>query len=320
MEEPSPEELRARARDSLKKLRGICETDDVDEAKELVEELRNIRAYEEMGELAEAVSRREPKDAKNRRLYAQYLIETGKAMAAIDLLTPLAQRLSKDDPEFAEAMGLIGRANKQIFFDAGDKADASAHEALERSIAAYRVPFEQSPEKNTWQGVNLLALLTRARRLGLQVAPDLDRKRIAEKVVAELESTPDEKRDKDWYLPTLAEASLGLGDWDTVERKIHAYAASKDVKPFQINSTLRQFTQIWDIEAMDERGRGLVATLRARLLQLSGGEINAAPEELQRWRRQSDPAKEQLEAILGDEGPRPMNGGKRASSAPCRSP
>ena len=130
------------------------------DAKDLVEALRNALLYEEMGKLAEAVSRRDPKDARNRRLYGQYLINTGKATAAIDLLTPLAQRLPKDDPEFAEAMGLIGRANKQIFFDAGDKADASAHAALGQAVAAYRVPFEQSPSRNTWHGVNLVALLS----------------------------------------------------------------------------------------------------------------------------------------------------------------
>ena len=44
-------------------------------------------------------------------------------------------------------MGLIGRANKQIFFDAGDKADPSARAALEQAIAAYRIPFEASPSE-----------------------------------------------------------------------------------------------------------------------------------------------------------------------------
>jgi len=297
------DKLRASARDSVKKLSRICEDDDIVEAKKLVEELRNVAAYDEMGQLAEAVSRRDPKDAKNRRLYAQYLINTGKATAAIDLLTPLKESLAKDDPEFAEAMGLIGRANKQIFFDAGDKAQTSAQEALAQSVAAYRVPFEMAPNVNAWHGVNLLAVLTRARRLGLRVAPELNPKQIAKTVVAALEATPAEKRDKDWYLPTLAEASLGLDDWDAVESNVRAYAASKDVRPFQIESTLRQFTEIWDVETTDERGRDLVATLRARLLQLSGGEIKVAPTELQRWRKQADPSKEQLEAILGSQGP-----------------
>ena len=295
--------LKDSARESIRKLSRICEDKDIVEAKKLVEELRNVAAYDEMGQLAEAVSRRDPKDAKNRRLYAQYLINTGKATAAIDLLTPLKECLAKNDPEFAEAMGLIGRANKQIFFDAGDKAQTSAQEALAQSIAAYRVPFEMAPNLNAWHGVNLVAVLTRAYRLGLRVAPELNPKQIAKTVVAALKATPAEKRDKNWYLPSLAEASLGLDEWDTFESNVRAFAASDDAKPFQIESILRQFTEVWDIEATDERGGGLVATLRARLLQLSGGRIKVAPTELQRWREQADPSKEQLEAILGSRGP-----------------
>ena len=113
---------------------------------------------------------------------------------------------------------------------------------------------------------------------------------------------PEAKRDPDWYLPTLAEASLGLGDWDAVERNVSAYAASDKVQPFQIESTLRQFTEVWDIETLDERGRGLVATLRARLLQLKGGQINATPEEVRQWRAQPPPPPGQLQAILGARG------------------
>ncbi len=113
---------------------------------------------------------------------------------------------------------------------------------------------------------------------------------------------PEAKRDPDWYLPTVAEASLGLGDWDAVERNVSAYAASDKVQPFQIESTLRQFTEVWDIETLDERGRGLVATLRARLLQLKGGQISATPEEVRQWRAQPAPTPGQLEAILGAQG------------------
>ena len=143
MKKLSKDELLAKAEEALKRVAGICEDEDLVEAKYLVEALRDEALYEKMGALAEAVSRRDPKDARNRRLYGQYLINTGKATAAIDLLTSLAQRLPKSDPEFAEAMGLLGRANKQIFFDAGDKADPSARAALEQAIAAYRIPFEE---------------------------------------------------------------------------------------------------------------------------------------------------------------------------------
>jgi predicted Zn-dependent protease len=103
--------LRTRADEALSKLEGLSDRD-VESARGLVEELRNAREYGRMGRLAEAVSRRDPKDPKNRRLYAQYLIDTGKATAAVNVLQPLARRLSKSHSEFAEASGLLGRAYK----------------------------------------------------------------------------------------------------------------------------------------------------------------------------------------------------------------
>src|SRR5262245_20750861 len=113
MSDPEKSDLREQAADALRKLAGISSDDDVSEAKRLVLSLRNAKHYELMGNVAEAVSRRDPKDATNRRLYAQYLIESGKVTAAIDLLRPLL-RLPRQHPEYAEAAGLIGRSYKQI--------------------------------------------------------------------------------------------------------------------------------------------------------------------------------------------------------------
>ena len=207
LQDKQVEEVREAARNSIKALRGLCSEADMQAAKTLVEALRDQRDYELMGQLAEAVRRRDPRDAKNRRLYAEYLIEAGKATAAIDLLQPIARQLPKSDPEFVEAAGLLGRAYKQIFFDAGDKTDPSARAALKNAIGAYRGPYDEDRDTNTWHGVNLIALLKKARALGVRTAPDLDPVSIAKRIVATLQGTPAERRTP-WHLPTLAEASL----------------------------------------------------------------------------------------------------------------
>ena len=298
----SMDELRQRARDSCRRLRGLGSDDDLREAKKLVEELRNSREYDLMGQLAEAVSRIDPKDVKNRRLYAQYLIETGKATVAIELLKPLTRRLDGVDPEFAETTGLLGRAYKQIFFDAGDKIGAAARDALKQAITMYRAPLEHDPDGYSWHGVNLLALLTRARRLGIKAAPDLQPAAVARRVVEALGRVPQEQRNE-WYLPTLAEASLGLGDWSGVEQAIRAYAGRKDASAFLVASTLRQFTEVWDLESVDDRGRSLIGILRARLAELPGGGVELEPAQLQRLQGEPSPDAGQLEAILGLRGP-----------------
>src|SRR5215472_4367784 len=166
------DDLKGRARDTLRRLSVNPNAENLMAAKGLVESLRNMRDYPAMGRLAEAVSRVDPKDPKNRRLYAQYLIEEGMATAAADVLKALTRRLPTDHPEHAEATGLLGRVYKQIFFDAGDKTSLGARAALKQAIEAYRKPFEAS-HANTRHGVNLVALVARVRRLGLRVAPDL---------------------------------------------------------------------------------------------------------------------------------------------------
>ena len=298
----SVDELRQRARDSRRRLGGLFDDADLERAKGLVAELRDAREYEFMGQLAEAVSRVDPKDVTNRRLYAQCLIETGKATVAIELLKPLSRRLAVGHPEFAETTGLLGRAYKQIFFDAGDKTGAAARDALRQAIAMYRAPLDHDPDGHTWHGVNLLALLTRARRLGIKAAPDLQPLDIARRLVEALGRIPADRRDA-WHLPTLAEASLGLGDWSGVEQAIRAYAGSKSASAFLVASTLRQLTEVWDLESADERGRALVAIPRARLAELPGGGVELEPAQLQRLRNEPRPDTGQLEAVLGLRGP-----------------
>ena len=295
------EALRSRADAALAALAGVNACDPA-EATTLVKRLRNAREYEYMGRLAEAVSRRFPEDATNRRLYAQYLIDTGRPTVAIDVLRVLARRLPPTHPERAEATGLLGRACKQIFLEAGDKTTPGARAALKEAVAAYRDPYEQNPA-NTWHGINLVALLTRARRLGTRVAADLDPRALAAQLITTLEAAPASARDE-WFYATWAEAALGLEDWDAVERALHAYVADERATAFQVGSTLRQFTEVWDLERLDARGRDLVNILRARLAQLPGGTLDLTPQEIQRVRATASPAADQLQAVLGNEGTR----------------
>jgi hypothetical protein len=290
--------LRQQARAALEQLQGRASAAELQAAKPLVEKLRDQREHELMGQLAEALSRRDPKDAKNRRLYAQYLIDSGKASAAIDLLQPLVKRLAEDDPESAEAAGLLGRAFKQIYFDAADKGEGYARDALKQAIAAYRGPFEASG--NPWHGINLVALLERARAVGLRKPSGLDATAIARQLIATLEATPPAQRDA-WYLATRAEAALGLRDWTSIEDSVRQYVSAPQTQAFHVAGTLRQFTQIWDLES-DPRGRTLVDILRSRLMQLQGAELRITPVELQRLDRQAAPPPLQLEAVLGPNG------------------
>jgi hypothetical protein len=298
--------LRSETNRALEQLSGFSAAEGLAAATRLAEQLRDAREYGLMGRLTEAISRIDPNNAKNRRLYVQYLIEAGQATVAIDVAKALARRLPKDDPEYGEATGLLGRAYKQIFFDARDKTTAGAQQALKLAIEAYRGPYEADPA-NVWHGVNLVALLANARRLGIRVALKTSPVAIATQLVSHLEANPAPSPPRpgtqdEWYLPTLAEAQLAKDDWDAVERSVRAYAAQPGAKAFLVASTLRQFTKVWNLEDLSDRGRGLVGILRARLMELSGGELQLQPSEVSRLRGQEPPSGEQLEAVLGERG------------------
>ncbi|MBS1177584.1 MAG: hypothetical protein H6R06_1996 [Proteobacteria bacterium] len=340
--EPSPplreeDRQRARAQALLKTLRSSPNAKAVNEARALVLQLRNLRDFELMGRLAEALCRVDPADARTRRLYAQGLIETGSAIAAIDMLRQSLAKLPKQHEEAIEAWGLLGRAHKQIFFDAADGSSAGARLALAAAVQAYQQPYKADPKKNTWHGVNLLALVSRARREGWsEIAPRLDPAKLAAELLTNLRAVPAKARDE-WYLPTLAEVTLGLGlstgDLGPVESLLREYLGAKDVQAFQVASTLRQFTEVWGLEQLTtrtpgvalqgatgvQRARGLVDVLRARLLQLPGGELALPAMQVSlpsapvargvsgRARAAAPRAaaadRSQLEAILGVEGP-----------------
>ncbi len=286
----------------LARLRERPEAELLEQGRKLVGELRRLRDFETMGSLAETVTRHLPGDATARRLYAQSLIETGHASAAVDVLRALSRRLRRGEPEWAEARGLVGRAFKQIFSDAGDKTHRGAIDALHHAIDAYREPFEADPDRHFWHGVNLVALLVRAGRLGTARRDDPDARAVALRIVRTLETKPPEQREP-WDHASLAEAHLGLGHWDRVERHLHDYVASAGTDAFALGGTLRQLVEIWDVEAEGARGAGLVGALRAALMSTPGGEVDLSGPELQRLSHQPGPETNQLEAILGHEGP-----------------
>ena len=269
------------------------------EARALLLTLRNQRAYPQLLALAEALARIEPGHAANRCLQAQGLIETGALTAANAVLNELLRTLSRDDPNWAEAWGLVGRCHKQILFDAvrdGGAKHPAARRSLALAAAAYAKPYRADPKVNTWHGVNLLALTMRARRERWDdsaLAPDPAK--LAARLVADLKAVPLKRRSKDpWHLPTLAEAALGQtlasGEMQPVEAVLAEYLQAPGLSAFQVNSTLRQFTEVWGLDTLTAttpgvalKGADITATrrlvdiLRARLLQLPGGGFQLPP-------------------------------------------
>ncbi len=296
MNEPlSTEELRRRADELIDILRDEHTDQDREAAQNLIGELRDRVEFEKLLLLVEALSRVSPGHAKTRRLYAQALVDTGKATAAVDVLRALISTLPLDHPETYEAMGLTGRAFKQIYVDFRVKGSPLAQQALAQSVAAYRQPYESDP-KRYWHGVNLLALLDHAHRRGMQSPAPYEPRALATQLLEQLKQVPEKDRDE-WYLASVAEASLGTRDWPLIEENLKQYVVAPGVREFHLKSTLRQFTEVWEL-GESTRGKVVLEIVRARLLQSNNANVEIAAHEV----NEKPADMSQYEAILGKEG------------------
>ena len=286
-----------------------------EQAAALLTPLRNLRDWASLGRLAEALLRVDPEQHAARRLYAQALIDCGLLVPAVELLRPLAKHLPEGHREHGEAWGLIGRAHKQRFADFADAPAQLRKQALADAIKAYQVPYRADPARNTWHGVNLLALVARAGREGWD---DVGARWKVEKLAVRLTTALKAQPQDDWTLGTLAEVALAhalaRGDLGLVESALNRYLTAESTKAFHVASTLRQFTEIWQLEQITpgspghalrsaadvQKARNLVHMLRARLLSLPKGSVDLPPESL----AGVQPSDAQLQAVLGNEGPR----------------
>ncbi|MBS0444403.1 MAG: trypsin-like peptidase domain-containing protein [Proteobacteria bacterium] len=285
------------------------------QAAALLTPLRNLRDWASLGRLAERLLRVDPEQHETRRLYAQALIDCGLLVPAIALLRPMAKSLPEAHREYGEAWGLIGRAHKQRFADLAGASVKPRKRALADAIEAYQVPYRADPSRNTWHGVNLLALVARARREGWD---DVGSRWNIEKLAARLTAALKKQRDDEWTPGTLAEVALAhalaTGDLDIVEEALRSYLTADGIKSFHVASTLRQFVEIWQLEQITpqspghalrsaadvQKARNLVHMLRARLLSLPKGSIDLPPNSL----AGVQPSEGELQAVLGKDGAR----------------
>ena len=288
------------------------------QAAALLAPLRNVRDWASLGRLAEALLRVDPEQHGARRLYAQALIDCGLLVPAVALLRPMAKGLPEVHKEYGEAWGLIGRAHKQRFADLAHAPVKPRKQALADAIKAYQVPYRADPGGNTWHGVNLLALVARARREGWD---DVGSRWNIEKLATRLTAALKKQRGDEWTPGTLAEVALAhaltTGNLDIVEEALSKYLTADGTKAFHVASTLRQFVEIWQLEQITpqsaghalrsaaevQKARNLVHILRARLLSLPKGSLDLPPNSLVGVQ----PSEGDLQAVLGKEGARTFN-------------
>ena len=231
------------------------------QAKLALSEIRRKRLFPLLEKAAGLFLHCRPSLPIMRRQLAQALLDQNRITQAIAILEPMLGAVKDDPREGPEVRGLIGRAYKQRFINEGVRAD------LPRAIAAYQEDWEVGG--HLWHGINLVALLKRAQRETIATATSIDPDEIARTILGRIEAT--EEREV-WDAGTAMEAAVALDDWKEARRWVKAYATDPAADAFELNSTLRQLKEVWQLEGQD-LGDLLLPVLEYEALQRSDSSI-----------------------------------------------
>lgn len=243
--------------------------------------LRNMRQFVLMRDYAAAATACGSEDHTVHRQYGQALIELKQFDEAINILRKVVEGAPADGTrderrEHYEARGLIGRAYKQRYVDAGERADRRwLTSAIETYWSAYR-----EERDNTWQGINAVSCLLRAARDGVEVPPTDPPAEIAREILATLDDKAGEDGQLEvWDGATRVEAYVDLGDFERASASLRDYLTHPDMRPFEATSMYRQFDEVLQLRASDE-GRELLGDLVECVVRLrAGGRIGTANAE-----------------------------------------
>ncbi len=265
--------------------------------------LRSVRAFPLMQKVGDCLIQTGRDSFRIRRQYAQALIDQGNLSAAIVLLEQVAARSRNKHPvEYREAMGLLGRAYKQIYMDADDGRGAWKKHALRQSIRHYYRIYAQD-RRCYWHGINTAALLYRARRDGLSFKGYPSETRLAREILHLIQR---KRSPTSWEYAAAAEACIALGEHEETLKWIKDYIEDEKLTAFHLGSFLRQLTQVWGLTADQPPGSAIIPMLSHQLLHREGGVLPLS-EEQTRAALQPGVQNEDLEKVFGTTGTRSCN-------------
>jgi V8-like Glu-specific endopeptidase len=266
------------------------------DAKRVLNQLRRKRFFAQMQTVADALLQTGQTAPVVHRQYAQSLVDQGQLTAAEVVLRDLVRASINDPEENIEARGLLGRARKQRYVEA--RRTAAEHErvaprdaaVLLEAIEIYHDAYEEAPDKCLWHGINAVACVSRASRDGIDVAaaphPGELAKDILSRIAAKGASPPV------WDVATALEACVALNQRQAAMGWALDYAQREDADAFEIASTLRQLTEVWQLVGTGGDGQALLPILRNGLLNRETGHVDLTAAEARM-------SSAQLEKVLG---------------------
>jgi S1-C subfamily serine protease len=259
---------------------------DAKTAKNILAELRKYARFSDLFRVGEVFRTCGQNAPEVRRQLAQALIENGEITRAIEHLKDLQHELEErrsdaaEDPievdgiefELGETLGLIGRAYKQLYVDAGPRSSEPRLEDLTRSLENYGRAYRERLGDYLWHGVNHVALLTRSERVkrgALNVYSD-EAEDYARRILRAVEGIERRGPLQPWDAANKAEALLGLGKNPEAVDACKAYLEIDGLDAFQVQSTKRQFVEVWQLNEHDYPGSHILPMMTAKFAELGG--------------------------------------------------
>ena len=237
----------------------------------ILKRLRRARRFQSMALLADAIFESGVAPVEAGIQYAQALTDTRCLSAAEAFLDWLSRR--PDAASMAsEIVGLRGRISKQHHVNTPDAQIDRARRYLVESVRHYLAGFDLDRSVYFWHGINAAALIARAHRKGIPVDQFPASKVLARSIV-ETVMSPGRTGDQHdvWRIGTELEAHIALNDWVRAADATVRYTAAEEADAFQIASTLRQLTEVWELTSNAPPGSQVLPTLRGALLAREGG-------------------------------------------------
>jgi V8-like Glu-specific endopeptidase len=247
--------------------------------------LRGKRMFKVMVLMGDACVQTGRVSFKIRRQYAQALIEEGIYTGALAILNDLVKDTTGNPDkavalEYREAVGLTGRIYKQLYIKSANAATSNSQRYMNKALEAYAAVYKMNEKENTWHGINVVALAARASEDKIDTG--IDKKVIAEKVLKEIEDLVAEEKATAFDLATAMEACVALHKKEDALKWAKIYIQSSNVDSFQIASTLRQLTEVWQLDLRGEEEQQLIPLLRGALLKKEGGSLVVGADEIQK--------------------------------------
>ncbi len=280
--------------------------------KRLLSGLRRKGRFQLMSGLAEAIIGSGQIHPQIKRQYAQSLIDQGFLSAAKLVVKEIQRDPELSPAETLEASGLSGRIFKQRFVNLSPGHSKQKRSSLDSAVSAYFAGY-QSDNSSYWHAINTVALLKRGHRDNLDLSEKIDSNKLAEEILETLNAKNEDSVEppNPWEMATIMEAQIATGRFDEAAETALEYGKSPGTDAFEINSTLRQLIEIWQLTDNDPPGDKLLPILRSALLDRNGGSVTLNPKEAA-----ADVIN--LEGIFGDNAPKTIkwykNGLERSNS------